>query len=146
MTGFRVAYGGAQAVFGIKPDLTTLGKIIGGGLPVGAYGGRADIMDHVLPAGKVFQAGTLSGNPAGHGRRHRHAQGPPRHESLPAARAPLRAAGRRAGSGGPGGGHSLHVGRFSSMMTLFFNAGAGHRLGHGQPHATRSATPGTSGA
>jgi len=63
MSGFRVAYGGAQEVFGIKPDLTTLGKIIGGGLPVGAYGGRADIMDHVLPAGKVFQAGTLSGNP-----------------------------------------------------------------------------------
>jgi len=63
MTGFRVAYGGAQTLFGIEPDLTTLGKIIGGGLPVGAYGGRADIMDHVLPAGKVFQAGTLSGNP-----------------------------------------------------------------------------------
>jgi glutamate-1-semialdehyde 2,1-aminomutase len=63
MTGFRVAYGGAQEVLGMKPDLTTLGKIIGGGLPVGVYGGRADIMDHVLPAGKVFQAGTLSGNP-----------------------------------------------------------------------------------
>ena len=63
MTGFRVAYGGAQSLFDIQPDLTTLGKIIGGGLPVGAYGGRADIMDHVLPAGKVFQAGTLSGNP-----------------------------------------------------------------------------------
>ncbi|NLE36469.1 MAG: glutamate-1-semialdehyde 2,1-aminomutase [Pirellulaceae bacterium] len=63
MTGFRVAYGGAQARLGITPDLTTLGKIIGGGLPVGAYGGRADVMDHVLPAGRVFQAGTLSGNP-----------------------------------------------------------------------------------
>jgi glutamate-1-semialdehyde 2,1-aminomutase len=63
MTGFRVAYGGAQSLFGIRPDLTTLGKIVGGGLPVGAYGGRADIMDHVLPAGPVFQAGTLSGNP-----------------------------------------------------------------------------------
>lgn len=63
MTGFRVARGGAQEYFGIRPDLTTLGKIIGGGLPVGAYGGRADIMDAVLPAGKVFQAGTLSGNP-----------------------------------------------------------------------------------
>jgi glutamate-1-semialdehyde 2,1-aminomutase len=63
MTGFRVAYGGAQSLFGIQPDLTTLGKIIGGGLPVGAYGGRAEIMDHVLPAGRVFQAGTLSGNP-----------------------------------------------------------------------------------
>ncbi|MDX1962880.1 MAG: glutamate-1-semialdehyde 2,1-aminomutase [Pirellulales bacterium] len=63
MTGFRLAYGGAQELYGIKPDLTTLGKIIGGGLPVGAYGGRADLMNHVLPAGKVFQAGTLSGNP-----------------------------------------------------------------------------------
>ena len=63
MTGFRVAFGGAQSLLGVKPDLTTLGKIIGGGLPVGAYGGRADIMDHILPAGKVFQAGTLSGNP-----------------------------------------------------------------------------------
>jgi glutamate-1-semialdehyde 2,1-aminomutase len=63
MSGFRVAYGGAQQLTGITPDLTTLGKVIGGGLPVGAYGGRADIMDNVLPAGKVFQAGTLSGNP-----------------------------------------------------------------------------------
>jgi glutamate-1-semialdehyde 2,1-aminomutase len=63
MTGFRVAYGGAQSLLSIRPDLTTLGKIVGGGLPVGAYGGRRDIMDHVLPAGKVFQAGTLSGNP-----------------------------------------------------------------------------------
>ncbi len=63
MSGFRVAYGGAQERLGITPDLTTLGKIIGGGLPVGAYGGRAEIMDHVLPVGRVFQAGTLSGNP-----------------------------------------------------------------------------------
>ncbi len=63
MTGFRVALGGAQSLYGITPDLTTLGKIIGGGLPVGAYGGKASIMDHVLPVGKVFQAGTLSGNP-----------------------------------------------------------------------------------
>jgi glutamate-1-semialdehyde 2,1-aminomutase len=63
MTGFRVAYGGAQSLFNITPDITTLGKIVGGGLPVGAYGGRAEIMDHILPAGKVFQAGTLSGNP-----------------------------------------------------------------------------------
>ncbi len=63
MTGFRVAYGGAQARLGFEPDITTLGKIVGGGLPVGAYGGRADIMRHILPAGKVFQAGTLSGNP-----------------------------------------------------------------------------------
>jgi glutamate-1-semialdehyde 2,1-aminomutase len=63
MTGFRVAFGGAQALWGMKPDLTTMGKVIGGGLPVGAYGGAAKIMDHILPAGKVFQAGTLSGNP-----------------------------------------------------------------------------------
>ncbi len=63
MSGFRVAFGGAQQLLGLNPDLTTLGKIVGGGLPVGAYGGRDEIMDHVLPAGKVFQAGTLSGNP-----------------------------------------------------------------------------------
>jgi len=63
MTGFRVAYGGAQQRFGIRPDLTTLGKVIGGGLPVGAYGGRRDIMSKVAPAGPVYQAGTLSGNP-----------------------------------------------------------------------------------
>ena len=63
MTGFRLAPGGAQAVFGITPDLTTLGKVIGGGLPVGAFGGRADLMDHLAPLGPVYQAGTLSGNP-----------------------------------------------------------------------------------
>ncbi|MBD1891640.1 MULTISPECIES: glutamate-1-semialdehyde 2,1-aminomutase [unclassified Coleofasciculus] len=63
MTGFRIAYGGAQERFGITPDLTTLGKVIGGGLPVGAYGGRRDIMSMIAPAGPVYQAGTLSGNP-----------------------------------------------------------------------------------
>ena len=63
MTGFRVALGGAQAHYGIEPDLTTLGKIIGGGLPVGAYGGRQDLMEQVAPQGPVYQAGTLSGNP-----------------------------------------------------------------------------------
>ncbi len=63
ITGFRVAYGGAQGLFGIRPDLTCLGKIIGGGLPVGAYGGRSDIMKMVAPEGRVYQAGTLSGNP-----------------------------------------------------------------------------------
>ncbi len=64
MTGFRVAYGGAQEIYHIQPDLTTLGKIIGGGLPVGAYGGRAEVMGLVAPEGPVYQAGTLSGNPA----------------------------------------------------------------------------------
>jgi glutamate-1-semialdehyde 2,1-aminomutase len=63
MTGFRLAYGGAQELLKQKPDLTVLGKIVGGGFPVGAYGGRADIMKKVMPAGPVFQAGTLSGNP-----------------------------------------------------------------------------------
>ncbi|MBL7224332.1 MAG: glutamate-1-semialdehyde 2,1-aminomutase [Candidatus Brocadiae bacterium] len=63
ISGFRVAYGGAQQLYGVTPDLTTLGKIIGGGLPVGAYGGRADIMDAISPIGGTYQAGTLSGNP-----------------------------------------------------------------------------------
>ena len=63
ITGFRLAYGGAQTVFGVTPDITTLGKIIGGGLPVGAYGGRRDIMETVAPLGPMYQAGTLSGNP-----------------------------------------------------------------------------------
>ena len=63
ISGFRASAGGAQAIFGVTPDLTCLGKIIGGGLPVGAYGGRADIMNMVAPAGPVYQAGTLSGNP-----------------------------------------------------------------------------------
>jgi glutamate-1-semialdehyde 2,1-aminomutase len=63
MTGFRVALGGAQALYGVKPDLTTLGKVIGGGLPVGAFGGRREIMQRIAPLGPVYQAGTLSGNP-----------------------------------------------------------------------------------
>ncbi len=63
MTGFRISYGGAQKRFGVTPDLTTLGKVIGGGLPVGAYGGRKDIMEMIAPSGPVYQAGTLSGNP-----------------------------------------------------------------------------------
>jgi len=63
ITGFRVAYGGAQELYGVKADLTCLGKIIGGGLPVGAFGGRADVMELIAPLGPVYQAGTLSGNP-----------------------------------------------------------------------------------
>jgi glutamate-1-semialdehyde 2,1-aminomutase len=63
MTGFRIAPGGAQELYGVRPDLTTLGKVIGGGLPVGAYGGRRDLMELVSPSGPVYQAGTLSGNP-----------------------------------------------------------------------------------
>ena len=63
MTGFRLAFGGAQELYAIQPDLTTMGKIIGGGLPVGAYGGPSEIMDLVAPLGPMYQAGTLSGNP-----------------------------------------------------------------------------------
>ncbi|MEN6405051.1 MAG: glutamate-1-semialdehyde 2,1-aminomutase [Thermoguttaceae bacterium] len=120
MTGFRVAYGGAQSLAGIRPDLTTLGKIIGGGLPVGAYGGRADVMDHVLPVGKVFQAGTLSGNPlataAGIATLEtlRDANPYPMLEKLSDRLARgLFEAGRRRGV-------PCRVGRCGSMMTLFF--------------------------
>ena len=63
MTGFRLSLGGAQQLYGITPDLTTLGKILGGGLPCGAFGGRADVMEFLAPLGPVYQAGTLSGNP-----------------------------------------------------------------------------------
>ena len=63
MTGFRLARGGAQELYNVQPDITTLGKIIGGGLPVGAYGASRDIMSHIAPAGNIYQAGTLSGNP-----------------------------------------------------------------------------------
>ncbi len=121
MTGFRVAYGGAQSLFSIEPDLTTLGKIIGGGLPVGAYGGRAEIMNHVLPVGKVFQAGTLSGNPLAT------AAGVATltllRDTNPYARLErlsdrlargLAATARRVGV-------PANVGRCGSMMTLFFN-------------------------
>ncbi len=122
MTGFRVAFGGVQQLFGLVPDLTTLGKIVGGGMPIGAYGGRADIMNHVLPAGKVFQAGTLSGNPIATAagcatlRALRDENPYPRLERLSAQLADgLSAAARSAGIP-----HSLT--RVGSMMTLFFNS------------------------
>jgi glutamate-1-semialdehyde 2,1-aminomutase len=121
MTGFRVAYGGAQSLFGIRPDLTTLGKIIGGGLPVGAYGGRAEIMNHVLPAGKVFQAGTLSGNPlataAGIATLKTLRDTNP-YEELERSSARL-AAGLDEAARAAGIPHT--IGRCGSMMTLFFN-------------------------
>jgi len=121
MTGFRVAFGGAQALFGIKPDLTTLGKIIGGGLPVGAYGGRAEIMDHVLPAGKVFQAGTLSGNPlataAGIATLKVLRDTPP-YVRLAQLSSRL-AHGLEEAAEAAGVPH--WIGRFESMMTFFFN-------------------------
>ena len=120
MTGFRLAAGGAQELYRIRPDLTTLGKVIGGGLPVGAYGGRADIMNMVAPSGPVYQAGTLSGNPlavsAGLAALNRLAHEKPyaKLESLGARlergmKDAIRAAGVRAG-----------VNRVGSMFTLFF--------------------------
>ena len=121
MTGFRVAYGGAQSLNGIAPDLTTLGKIVGGGMPIGAYGGKAEIMDHVLPAGKVFQAGTLSGNPIATAagiatlKTLRDEDAYPRLENL-AARL---ASGLSEAATSSGIAHS--VGRVGSMLTLFFN-------------------------
>jgi glutamate-1-semialdehyde 2,1-aminomutase len=123
MTGFRVAFGGAQSLVGLEPDLTTLGKIVGGGLPVGAYGGRADIMNHVLPAGKVFQAGTLSGNPlataAGCAALSVLKEQPP-YELLDRLGARLESGLRRAAemAGVP---HTVQ--RVGSMLTLFFHPG-----------------------
>ncbi|MGD9647250.1 MAG: glutamate-1-semialdehyde 2,1-aminomutase, partial [Pirellulales bacterium] len=123
MTGFRVAPGGAQQLYALRPDLTTLGKIVGGGLPVGAYGGRAEIMQHVLPAGRVFQAGTLSGNPlamaAGVATLELLRDEPPydKLEQLSARLADgLQAAAREAGVP-----HCLN--RVGSMLTLFFQPG-----------------------
>ncbi len=121
MTGFRVAYGGAQSLYNVRPDLTTLGKIVGGGLPVGAYGGRAEIMDHILPAGPVFQAGTLSGNPlataAGIATLKVLRDQPP-YEKLERLGAQLEA-GLAAAAKAAGVEHS--IARVGSMLTLFFN-------------------------
>lgn len=120
ITGFRVCYGGAQTMFGIQPDLTLLGKILGGGLPMGAYGGRADIMDQMLPAGKVFQAGTLSGNPLATAagiatlKVLRQTNPYPRLEQLGTRLAlGLKQAAQEAGL-------PVQIGWFGSMITLFF--------------------------
>jgi glutamate-1-semialdehyde 2,1-aminomutase len=122
MTGFRVAYGGAQALLAIDPDITTLGKIVGGGMPIGAYGGRREIMRHVLPAGKVFQAGTLSGNPvataAGIATLKELRDNPP-YEKLELLSARLEA-GLAAAATKAGVPHAIT--RVGSMLTLFFNA------------------------
>jgi glutamate-1-semialdehyde 2,1-aminomutase len=123
MTGFRLAYGGAQEVLGVTPDLTTLGKIVGGGLPLGAYGGRRDVMDHVLPAGKVFQAGTLSGNPlavaAGTATLEELRDNPP-YERLERHGARLEQGFRDAAAAA---GVTTWVARMGSMMTMFFQKG-----------------------
>ncbi len=117
MTGFRVAFGGAQQRYGVKPDLTTLGKVIGAGLPVGAYGGRKDIMSKMAPAGPVYQAGTLSGNPlavAAGLAQLRHLKAHPEiYDQLEARAAALCAAA-------PAG---ITVNRVGSMFTFFFTEG-----------------------
>ncbi len=124
MTGFRLALGGAQALLGIEPDLTTLGKIVGGGLPLGAYGGRADVMNHVLPAGKVFQAGTLSGNPlavaAGTATLEELRDRNP-YAALDRLGARLEAGFRQAAADA---GVTAWVARVGSMMTIFLQRGA----------------------
>src|SRR6266540_2259460 len=123
ITGFRVAYGGAQALYGVRPDLTCLGKIIGGGLPVGAYGGREDLMRQVAPLGGVYQAGTLSGNPlavaAGLATIRALGCGNPyvRLETLGGQLADGLLAGARAA------GIEVTVNRVGSMLTAFFGTG-----------------------
>jgi glutamate-1-semialdehyde 2,1-aminomutase len=118
MTGFRVASGGAQARYGIRPDLTTLGKVIGGGLPVGAYGGRRDIMSKVAPAGPIYQAGTLSGNPlavAAGLAMLRHLKAHPEVYDR------LESMGAKIAASAPAG---VTVNRVGSMFTFFFTTGA----------------------
>ena len=123
MTGFRVALGGAQERYGIDPDLTCLGKIIGAGLPVGAYGGKAAILDHVAPAGPVYQAGTLSGNPlamvAGCAMLDA-LQEVGTYERLEALSAHLEAGLRQAAHDA---GVTVTINRVGSMITVFFCAG-----------------------
>jgi glutamate-1-semialdehyde 2,1-aminomutase len=120
ITGFRVAYGGAQSLYGVTPDLTCLGKIIGGGLPVGAYGGRRDIMKMLAPSGPVYQAGTLSGNPlamAAGLATLRALQSPGFYERLETLSAKLvEGVGRAA----EGAGVPLRLNRVGSMRTPFF--------------------------
>jgi glutamate-1-semialdehyde 2,1-aminomutase len=119
ITGFRVGPGGAQARFGIRPDLTTLGKIIGGGMPIGAYGGRADLMNLVAPVGPVYQAGTLSGHPLSMaaGIATLAALEPLRYAALEDAAERLALALKDAGAAA---GREVSISRFSSLLTVFF--------------------------
>jgi glutamate-1-semialdehyde 2,1-aminomutase len=121
MTGFRVAYGGACGLYGIRPDLVTFGKVIGAGLPVGAFGGRADVMDKVAPAGPIYQAGTLSGNPMAMaaGYASLKLMTPAAYERLEATGAKLAAGLAEAAKGA---GVPVQVNRVGSMLTVFFSA------------------------
>ena len=127
ITGFRVARGGAQARYAVTPDLTVLGKIIGGGLPVGAYGGRADLMGLVAPAGPVYQAGTLSGHPAvmAAGVATLDALSPEVYERLERGSAALEVGLRAvaAESGDEDSGDVVAIARVASLLTVFFRAG-----------------------
>ncbi len=124
MTGFRLAPGGAVELFGLEPDLVTWGKVIGGGFPVGAYGGRADLMDLVSPVGGVYQAGTLSGNPvamaAGATTLRRLASDPGVYDRLEEASARLE---RGLLEGAESAGVAVSVNRVGSMLTVFFSHG-----------------------
>jgi glutamate-1-semialdehyde 2,1-aminomutase len=125
ITGFRLARGGAQEVSGVRPDLTILGKILGGGLPVGAYGGRRDLMEHVAPSGPVYQAGTLSGNPlamaAGIAMLREIDRHPPYAELE--RKGALLEAGVREAIDGPDAAMQVSYQRAGSLSTLFFTAG-----------------------
>jgi glutamate-1-semialdehyde 2,1-aminomutase len=122
ITGFRLARGGAQERYGVRPDLTTLGKIIGGGLPVGAYGGRADLMRHVAPEGGVYQAGTLSGHPLtmAAGAATLDLLTPQVYEGLEATGAALEAGLRAAAAAAR---REVAIARVGSLLTVFFRAG-----------------------
>jgi glutamate-1-semialdehyde 2,1-aminomutase len=126
ITGFRVSRGGAQELYGVSPDLTVLGKIVGGGLPLAAYGGSADVMDAVAPAGEVFQAGTLSGNPLATAaalvvlRRLRDVHV---YEQLEETGGALETGLRH---------ENVTVQRVGSMLTVFFRQGAVRNLGDAQ--------------
>ena len=126
ITGFRVAYGGAQGRYGVRPDLTVLGKIIGGGLPVGAYGGRRALMDLVAPAGPVYQAGTLSGHPLtmAAGSATLRLLRPERYDELEATGAALEAGLLAAAADAGEAGASISIGRVGALLTVFFRAAA----------------------
>jgi glutamate-1-semialdehyde 2,1-aminomutase len=121
ITGFRLGRGGAQARFGVTPDLTTLGKIIGGGMPIGAYGGRADLMDLIAPAGPVYQAGTLSGHPLSMaaGRATLGELGEERYPALEQSAAALESALAEAATSA---GRGVAVARVGSLLTVFFRS------------------------